>query len=103
MTLPQKTIERIKSESEVYANTFKHGIEFRKHAYADGGIFEATRSMEREKVLVDALKKIIQMNRQQAIDQYGDAEKAETWSCVIVARKALTNYAGEGERRWEND
>lgn len=36
-----------------------------------------------------ALEKIIEINRQQAFDQYGDAEKAETWSCVIVAREAL--------------
>jgi hypothetical protein len=36
-----------------------------------------------------ALEKIIEMNRQHAEDQYGDAKKAESWSCVIVAREAL--------------
>src|SRR5690349_15791992 len=36
-----------------------------------------------------ALEKIIEMNRQNAEDQYGDAEKAESWSCVTVAREGL--------------
>lgn len=36
-----------------------------------------------------ALEKIIEMNRQQAHDQYGDPEKAEFWSCIRVARAAL--------------
>lgn len=39
--------------------------------------------------LVEALNKIISMNRQHAEDQYGDAEKAESWSCIVVARAAL--------------
>lgn len=39
--------------------------------------------------LVAALEKIIEMNRQHAKDQYGDANKAETWSCIVVAREAL--------------
>lgn len=37
----------------------------------------------------DALVKIIEMNRQHAEDQYGDADKAESWSCVTVAREGL--------------
>ncbi len=36
-----------------------------------------------------ALEKIIAMNRQQGIDQFGDAEVAESWSCVRVARASL--------------
>lgn len=36
-----------------------------------------------------ALTKIIEMNRQHAQDQYGDANKAESWACVTVAREAL--------------
>lgn len=43
--------------------------------------------------LINALNKIITMNRQQAADQYGDAEKAETRSCVKVAREALEQYS----------
>jgi hypothetical protein len=39
--------------------------------------------------LREALEKIISMNRQQAADQYGDAEKAEKWACVIAASAAL--------------
>ena len=36
-----------------------------------------------------ALKKIVAMNRQTAKDQYGNADKAELWSCVTVAREAI--------------
>lgn len=36
-----------------------------------------------------AAQKVIDMNRQHAEDQYGDAEKAEAWSCVTVLREAL--------------
>lgn len=39
--------------------------------------------------LRNGLVKIIEMNRQHAEDQYGDPEKAESWSCVTVARMAL--------------
>jgi cell division protein FtsB len=39
--------------------------------------------------LRDGLAQIIEMNRQHAEDQYGDADKAEGWSCIIVARAAL--------------
>lgn len=37
----------------------------------------------------DALQKIVDMNRQTAQDQYGDAEKAEGWACVTVSRAAI--------------
>lgn len=37
-----------------------------------------------------ALDKIIEMNRQNAADQYGDANKAESWACVRVAREAIS-------------
>jgi hypothetical protein len=36
-----------------------------------------------------ALTKIIDMNRQHAHDQYGDANKAESWACIKAAREAL--------------
>lgn len=39
--------------------------------------------------LSDALIKIIEMNRQHAKDQFGDADKAESWACVSIARQAL--------------
>lgn len=44
---------------------------------------------QQNETLSNALTKIIEMNRQQAKDQYGDAEKAESWSCITVAREAL--------------
>jgi hypothetical protein len=40
-------------------------------------------------VLAAALLKIIEMNRQEALARYGDANKAESWSCIRVARSAL--------------
>jgi len=45
----------------------------------------------RVKKLEDALKRIILLNRQTAKDKYGDAEKAEEWACVKIARNALNN------------
>jgi hypothetical protein len=36
-----------------------------------------------------ALETIIQYNRDHARDQYGDAEKAERWACVVKAREAI--------------
>lgn len=49
----------------------------------------ASAAEQRNETLSNALIKIIEMNRQQAKDQYGDAGKAESWSCVTVAREAL--------------
>lgn len=40
-------------------------------------------------VLLKALQKIVEMNRQHANDEYGDPEKAESWSCVQIAREAI--------------
>lgn len=37
-----------------------------------------------------AAEKVIEMNRQHAHDQYGDADKAESWACVTVLLAALT-------------
>lgn len=45
--------------------------------------------------LYDALEHIIELNRQTAIHQYGDAEKSNNWACVIIAREAL-RIAREG-------
>lgn len=46
--------------------------------------------------LVEALEMIIEMNRQHAADQFGDAEKAEAWSCIRVAREALAAHRAQG-------
>lgn len=43
-----------------------------------------------------ALQQIIDMNRQHAEDQYGDAEKAEQWACVKAARAAMTGSMNGG-------
>ena len=42
-----------------------------------------------------ALNEIIQLNRRTAHDKYGDEEKAESWACVKVARKALDKAEGK--------
>jgi hypothetical protein len=44
---------------------------------------------EIECILITGLERIIAMNRRQGRDQYGDAEKAESWGCVTEARKFL--------------
>jgi hypothetical protein len=44
--LDNKTIEKIKADSETYANLFKHGAEYRKPAYADGATEWAGRAEE---------------------------------------------------------
>jgi hypothetical protein len=46
----------------------------------------------------DALKSIIDMNVQYAIDKYGDAQRAEAMACVVAARSALQSEKDrEGE------
>ena len=44
--------------------------------------------------LVEALEKIIEMNRQRAEDEFADADKAEGWACVRVAREAIAQAKG---------
>lgn len=46
---------------------------------------------DREQIarLKGALESIIKWNRDHARDQYGDAEKAESWACIKEARAAL--------------
>ena len=44
---------------------------------------------------IEALEQIIEMNRMTAKHQYGEADKAECWSCVRVARAALSALKGE--------
>lgn len=39
--------------------------------------------------LTQALQSIIKWNRDHAADQYGDAEKAESWACIVEARAAI--------------
>jgi len=39
--------------------------------------------------MLQALNEIIEYNLQQAEDQYGDREKAESWACVRKAREAI--------------
>lgn len=36
-----------------------------------------------------AAREVIEFNRQHANDQYGDADKAESWACVRTLRAAL--------------
>lgn len=38
-----------------------------------------------------ALEKIVEMNRQNSLDIFGDPDKAEQWVCVLVARAALAS------------
>jgi Zn-finger nucleic acid-binding protein len=63
---------------ETLDDASKHDAECQKHPMA-----------AKVTVLAGALAKIIEMNRQHARDEFGDAEKAEGWACVKVARAAL--------------
>lgn len=59
---------------------------------------------ERCEKMEAALIKIIEMNRQHAADQYGDANKAETWGCIRVSREALAHkHEGINEKEGEDD
>lgn len=49
---------------------------------------------ERDALAAGALK-VIEMNRQEAHDRCGDADKAESWSCVRVLRAALAQEQEE--------
>lgn len=59
---------------------------------AEGREFELTRQRV---ALLEALEKIIEMNRTTANDKFGDSEQAERWACVIVARAAIAKATGE--------
>jgi hypothetical protein len=50
--LSKEATDRIQVDAENYSKLFKHGVEYRKPAYADGALHEA----ERAQVLADALK-----------------------------------------------
>jgi len=39
--------------------------------------------------LAAAAEEVIRLNRQHAQDQYGDADKAESWACVKILRAAI--------------
>ena len=45
--------------------------------------------------LLAALEKIVEMNVQWALDQYGDATKAESMECVRVARAAIAKTTAQ--------
>ena len=46
------------------------------------------------RLALNALEEIIAMNIQYCIDKYGDSSQAETMSCVIIARKAISSLTG---------
>lgn len=95
--LPKEIDERIAKEAveeskkrNMRTASFRYGYE---DGYYNGGIAEATRAMEREKVLVDALKDIAyQVNYSPGSSWQDIAEMMK-----IKAEEALTNYAGEKE------
>lgn len=69
--------------------TVKH-IGLREVAAAANDVVEMAAAAEaRAEGLAAAAQEVIDMNRQRAYDQYGDSERAESWSCVTVLRVAL--------------
>jgi hypothetical protein len=89
MTLPQETRDKIWQDAKAYARLHRKSI---SGTYAQNYVAGATEWAGKATGLVDALEKIIEMNRQNALDQYGDADKAESWGCVVVAREGLQKY-----------
>ena len=67
----------------------------RNNTQARAKYIHAARLIAAAPDLLKALEKIIEMNRQWALDQYGDATKAENMDCVRVARAAITKATGE--------
>lgn len=51
---------------------------------------EAREAIEVIEVLLDAVNDVIDYQRREARDKYGDAEKAESWACVKRLRAALS-------------
>lgn len=87
-------IEEIKKEIKDWINNVTDNTN--NTAYLKDGAFHVldtyyTPLAESHRELVEALEKIIQMNKQHADDQYGDSSKADSWACVVVARTALSN------------
>lgn len=60
-----------------------------KSGFIAGAQWQQLNSQQQVDILKKALETIIGFNRQQALDQYGNAEKAETWACIKVAREAI--------------
>jgi len=63
------------------------------------GVVECADLVDAYKHTFGALEKIIDMNRANALDKYGDADKAEAWACVIVARQGIagTTFTSDAE------
>ena len=53
----------------------------------------ASRAKKALEVAVEALDKINKMNRQTAVDKYGDASKADNWGCIKVGEPALAKIS----------
>jgi predicted metal-dependent hydrolase len=53
--------------------------------------------LSREEELEEACRRVIQMSRQHAEDQYGNAEKAESWACITTLRAALSGHKPKKE------
>lgn len=91
--LSKETIER-EVERRYPENILPAGKETGKkqrrnqETFIEGGVYAATKAIP----LLEALKKIIAMNMQQARDQYGDVSRCESWACVITAREAINNH-----------
>ncbi|KAB0489710.1 hypothetical protein [Pseudomonas vancouverensis] len=81
-------------DPEVFARKILDGINILNDPLAQLVIEKGERIAQLKaecEALRNAAVKVIEMNRQHAKDQYGDAEKAESWSCVTVLRAAIGN------------
>jgi len=84
----QEAAERERDEAQAHARHWR-----------EAAVTENERAMEYLNAVAEAqahaadlrgaLEEIVAMNRQNALDKYGNSDKAEQWSCVLVARAAL--------------
>lgn len=106
--LPQETIDRIKIAADNYAFQvpFDGTKEFYNkdllEGYKAGATAEANRAIEREKVLVEALKEIVSIHWQYHKLE-GDNRAANHLRNIAEQALALTNYAGQAEKEVENE
>jgi hypothetical protein len=98
MTLPQKTIERIKLNAHQHADRLSgptYAFE-QLNGYIAGATTEAGQALEREKILVEALKRIAKQHTTDEMEVEGDIEIGYD-SIISVARATLASYRGEKE------
>lgn len=92
------TVLALIAEVDQHQSLYDH-MKLMREAYGYASWTEVLTVAEKLKAEVEALRKaaekVIEMNRQHAEDQYGDPDKAESWSCVTVLRAAMSKECAQ--------